>query len=199
MPDELRSQIWKEWRERRQFFVLAAAWIACGSAYAVLYELSYGYRASVATFYSVCSLYGLVASLFLAARASRGEVTYGTLAFTAALPSSLRRAAAIRLGGAIITPCAPMLLGAVLMSVALGTGLVEQAPARPHENYVPLPQRPSLTPNDAVGLLWTVTAVSAVQSIGLLCLLSVIGARRRSEAVVAFIGAPIAMLWLIGT
>ncbi len=199
MTPELRSLIHKEYRERRLPFLLATGWILCGTAYAVLYELARNYHAPVATFHGVCNFYGLFVAIFLAARTALGERTQGTLAFSAALPVALRTTAAVRFAGAVATLILPMFLGAVVVSIAVGTGLVEQMPRRPHVNYVRLPDRELLSAGSAIALLWTVTAVAAAQAVTLMCLVATIGARRKSEAIVAFIGAPLAMLWIMGT
>ena len=81
MSPTLRSLVWKEWRERRLLFGLAAAWVLCVAAYAIVYELARGYRAPVASFYSGCLLYGQFVPIFFAMRASLGEVTQGTLQY----------------------------------------------------------------------------------------------------------------------
>lgn len=197
MSPTLRSQVWKEWHERKWMFALASAWVLCGAVYAIVYELARGYHAPVASFFSACLLYGLFVPIFLAMRTSLGEVTQGTLAFTASLPVSLRQTAAVRMAAAVVTLIAPMFFGAVVMTVAVGTGFVEQMPQRPHDNYVPLPQRTPLSALAATGLLWRVTAVAAAQACTLLLVLAIIGARRKSETVVGLIGAPLAMMWVM--
>ncbi|MGC1276175.1 MAG: hypothetical protein WBC44_20930 [Planctomycetaceae bacterium] len=197
MSPTLRSQVWKEWHERRWMFALASAWVLCGAIYAIVYELARGYHAPVASVFSACLLYGLYVPIFLAMRTSLGEVTQGTLAFTASLPVSLRQTAAVRMVAAAVTLVVPMIFGAVVLSVAVGTGFVEQMQQRPHDNYVPLPQRTPLPAPAAVGLVWKVIAMAAASATMLLLVLAIVGARRKSETVVGLIGAPLAMLWIM--
>lgn len=189
--------IWKEWRERRTTLALAIAWIVAGVVYAVAWELQHGLRTPIASFYSTSSLYGMFAAVFLAMRTSLGEATQSTLGFSSSLPLSLRRAAGARLAGAVAVLVLPLMVGAALLSVVMLTGVVEQAAERALSNpYVSLPQRASQSPLQAIGFLWRVTAVTIAQSTQLLLILSVIGARRRAEIHVGFVGAVLVIPWL---
>ncbi|HTI51105.1 MAG TPA: hypothetical protein VL475_09140, partial [Planctomycetaceae bacterium] len=74
----------------------------------------------------------------------------------------------------------------------------EQAPPRPQAPpAVELVDRPSLSATAAVGLLWKATAVVIAQAVELFLIVSVIGARRRTEAQVGFIGSLGAVVWLL--
>jgi hypothetical protein len=194
MSSPLGTLVWKEWREWRWLLGLATAWIVAGVLYVVAYEAVHGFRAPVARYHITCMLYGLVAAVFLSMRASLGEQTLGTLSFSSALPVSLRTVAAVRLGGAMFVLAGPMILGALLRSVVLFAGGLEQAAQRSlSPPYVGLPERPSQSGVEALGFLWRATAVVIAQSMLLLLILAVIGARRRVQAHVGFIGAVLAM------
>ncbi len=201
MSPEIRSLAWKEWRERRASLALAAAWIVSGTVYAIVYETAFRIRGPVSSFYLTSMVYGLFAAVFLAMRTSLGERTEGTLGFSSALPVTLRQVAGIRLAGAIITLAGPIFLGAAILSMVLLTGAIEQSPARPpHDlSYLDFTNRPSLSHVEAMGFTWKCAWVAAAQGIELLLILAVIGARRRNEAHVGFIGAIIGFGWLIAT
>src|SRR5260221_10699193 len=127
MSPETRTLFWKEWRERKSQLAVYTAWMLCAAIYVVGYELAHRFRAPVAGFYSVAGTYGLIAAVFLAMRTAVGETTQKTIGFTAALPVFLRRIAWARLGGAAVTLAGPIVLAAVVVSVTLATGLIEQA------------------------------------------------------------------------
>jgi hypothetical protein len=201
MSAQLRSLIWREFHERKLPLALCTAWIVGGVVYAVANELAYGYRSPVGGFYATSFLYGLFASVFLAMRTALGEQTQGTLGFSSSLPLSLRTLAWTRLAGGIATLAGPIVLGAVLLSLVLLTGAVEQAQARSLRGlgeYVRLTERASLSSLQAIGLLWALAAVAAAGSIQLFLILSVIGARRRAEAHIGLIGAVVAFVWFLG-
>src|SRR5690349_1689138 len=124
--------IWKEWQERKWQLALGTAWMLCGSGYVIWYERAHRLRDPVASLYAVASMFGVMAAVLLAIRTAVGEKTKRTIGFTAALPVPVRRQAWMRLAGAALTLTIPILLGAVILSVVLGTGLVEQALPRPH-------------------------------------------------------------------
>ena len=198
MSPQLRSHVWREWHERKWQLAIGAGWMLCVALYAVFKELAYGQRAPVASFYGGAAFFGLLAAVFLAMRTAVGERSSGTLRFSAALPESLRRIALIRLVGAVLVLALPMIAGALLMSICLGAGWIEQAPRRPGPAiYVPLPERASLSSGGAVGLAVTVMAIVLAQSVELLLILCALGARRRSESHVGFLGAPLALFWLL--
>ncbi|HET6328307.1 MAG TPA: hypothetical protein VFG04_26735 [Planctomycetaceae bacterium] len=201
MSPQIRSLAWKEWRERRASLALATAWIVCGATYAIAYETVFHIRGPVSSLYVTCLLYGLFVAVFLAMRTSLGERTEGTLDFSSALPVTLRQAAGIRLAGAIITLAGPIFLGAALLSIVLLTGAIEQSPARPpHDpNYLDFTNRASLSRMEAIGFTWKCASIAAAQGIELLLILAVIGARRRSEAHVGFIGAIVGFGWFVAT
>lgn len=199
MFPQLRSLIWKEWHERKWWLALGAAWIVLGVVHAIWYETAHRFHAPVASYYTICMLYGLFAAVFLAMRTSLGEVTQKTLGFSSSLPVSLRRLAWVRLGGAVASLAGPIVLGALLMWVVLGMHLVEQAPARNPDRsfYVPLSQRPLLSALEAAELVWRVAMITVASSVQLLLILSIIGARRRAESRVGFIGACMAFVWFL--
>ena len=199
MSPQLRALVWKEWRERRASLYLATAWIAGWLVYTIAYEVATGIRGPVGRFYSVCLLYGLFAPVFLAMRTALGERTQGTFGFSASLPASLRQQAAVRMLGGLVTLTAPIALGAIVLSGMLLTGAIEQSGFRPpgETNYPDFPKRPSISSMEAVARTWQSAAIAAASASEFLLILSVIGARRRSEANVGFIGAVCGFLWFL--
>jgi ABC-type transport system involved in multi-copper enzyme maturation permease subunit len=201
MSPQIRALVWKEWRERRTSLYLGITWILFGLVYTIVYEVTTGIRGPVGGFYSVCLVYGLFGPIFLAMRTALGERTQGTLGFSSSLPTPVRQRAAVRVLGALITLVGPIALGAVMLSLVLLTGAIEQSGLRmPHDaNYVEFEKRISLTRWEAVGVTWQSAAIAAGSASELLLILSVIGVRRRSESHLGFIGAVLALAWILPT
>ena len=199
MASPFSSLVWKEWNDRKWSLALGSAWIALGVGYALLYETLHRVHAPVASFEGTCVMYGLCAAVFLAMRTALGESTQGTLGFSASLPASLRRQAWVRVGGAVASIVAPIILGALILSVVLLSGSIEQAPARAanYDHGHTLPERPPLTGLEACGLIWKIVGISIASSVEFLLLLSVIGARRKAESHIGFLGACLAFGWVI--
>lgn len=199
MSLQLRSLIWKECRERKWSLVLGITWVLLGIVCEVGYEGSHRVHAPVAVFHITCMLYGLFAAVFLAMGTALREVTQGTLGFSRALPVSLRQIAYVRLGGAVVTLGGPMVLGAVVLSLFLLTGFVEQGPVVIFEGggYVPLPNRPSLRGLASSGLVWIVTVITVASSVELLLILALLGARWRAESHVGFLGVCVSFVWIL--
>ena len=141
----------------------------------------------------------MFAAVFLAMKTALGEQMAGTLKFSLSLPVSRTRLAWTKLAGGAATLCLPIILGAVVMTPLLLGGIIEQAPVRSPSDaaYVEMALRPSLSPGAAAELLWTTTAVAIAGGIQLLLILSIFGARRRSEAHIGFFGATLAFGWLV--
>ena len=199
MSSEFRALLWKEWHERKVQLALSTAGILCCVIYVVSYEAVHTYRTPVSRFYAACLLYGLFTAVILAMRTSLGEVTQKTLGFSAVLPVSLRHIAWVRLGGAIVVMAGPIILGTVLLSVVLGANLLEEVPPRPQLASPHLTERaaPSLSGLEAVGFLWKMVTLVVAQACELLLIVTVIGARRRTEAHVGFLGALVAFAWTL--
>ncbi|WP_299469747.1 hypothetical protein [uncultured Gimesia sp.] len=203
----LQSLLWKEWRERRGTFFVCLAWILCGVVYVLLYESASGCRTPVSRYGAVCLIYSLCMSVFLAMRVSLSEVTDQTISFSRTLPVSLSRVAAVRLGMAIFALIVPILLGALVLLVFLASGLLEQVPARSEQfrsgsEIVAIPGvnqvlRASLSAGGAVSLLMKVACISISQTTALFLVLCLLGARRRNEVHVGFLGAVVAFVWFI--
>ena len=203
----LQSLLWKEWRERRRTFFVCLAWILCGAIYVVFYESTSGCRTPVSRYGTVCLIYSLCMSVFLAMRVSLSEVTDQTISFSRMLPVLLSKVAAVRLGMAIFALIVPILLGALVLLVFLASGLLEQVPSRSEQfssgsEIVAIPGanqvlRPSLAAGGAVSLLTKLTCVSMVQTTALFLVLCLLGARRRNEIHVGFLGAVVAFVWFI--
>ena len=198
MSPEIRSLIHKEWRQRRTSFAVCSGWILCCVFYVVAYEWTHQMRAPVAAFYTASLCYTLLAAIFLGMKTALGEQTQGTLGFSLSLPVSRKRLAWTRLAGGAMTLASPVLIGAVVMTPMLLSRVLEQVPVRPlWIRCPPVPQRPPLSPADAAGLLWTVTAVAVASGAQLLVIVSIFGARRRAESHVGLFGAVLAFVWLM--
>jgi hypothetical protein len=198
MKPETRSLIHKEWRQWRTPLAVCSGWILCCVFYVVAYECTRQFRAPVAAFSAASLLYTLLAAIFLGMKTALGEQTQGTLGFSLSLPVSRRRLAWTRLAGGALTLALPVVVGAVVMTPILFSGIIEQAQVRPPSGaYVSMLKRPSLSAAEAAGLLWTVTAIAVANGVQFLLILSIFGARRRSESHVGFFGAVLAFAWLV--
>jgi hypothetical protein len=199
MSPQIRALVGKEWGERRASLYLATVWMAGWFVYTIAYEAATGIRGPVGRFNSICLLYGLFAPVFLAMRTALGERTQGTFGFSASLPASLRQQAAVRVLGGLVTLTAPIALGAIVLCGVLLTGAIEQSAFRPpgETNYPDFLKRPSLSSMEAVGRTWQSAAIAAASASEFFLILSVIGARRRSEAHLGFIGAVCGFLWFL--
>ncbi|EDL59940.1 hypothetical protein [Gimesia maris] len=197
----LQSLVWKEWRERRRTFFVCLAWILCGVVYVTIYELVSGYRTPVARFGSICMVYSMFMTVFLAMRVCLSEVTQGTLPFTSSLPVSLSRVAVTRLVGGIIALVGPIFLGSMILALLLALGILEQVPQR-RDGYpsgFSIGELPSLTPAAGLILLAKVTSVASVSATALFMVLVLAGARRRQESHIGFLGAAISFAWILPT
>jgi ABC-type transport system involved in multi-copper enzyme maturation permease subunit len=199
MNAKLQMLLWAEWRQRRAQFLICLLWMVCGTVYGVAYELSTGFRAPVASFYTTAALFGLFMPIFVAMRTSLGEKTDGTKAFSDGLPISGRRRGWTRLTGGAAVLIAPIVVGALMLSAYLAFGWIEQAPPRPHQGaaYIPMLDRPSLSAISAVGFLWQVTAVVAWSAGALYLVLSLLGTALRAESHAGFAGTAVAAVWLM--
>src|SRR5262245_21530548 len=112
----MNSLLWKQWRETRGYLVVFTAWMTLAVCYAIDYELGYHYRAVVGHFSGWALLYSLFAAVLLAMRTSYSERADGTIAFTAALPVSLRRVATVRVASAVATLAIPIIIAAGVLS-----------------------------------------------------------------------------------
>jgi hypothetical protein len=139
--------------------------------------------------------------IFLAMRTSLGEVTDRTQSFSDGLPVSPRARGWIRLAGGAAVLIVPILVGGVLLTAGLATGIIEQAPRRTHDvgAYVSLEHRPTLSASAAVELLWIVAAGAACSASMLYLLLSLLGTVLRVESHLGFAGAPVATFWVLST
>lgn len=202
MSPQLRMLVWKEWRERRLQFLVCSLWMIGGAIYTIAYERSHGYRAPVASFFGTAATFGLFVPIFLAMRTSLGETTDRTRSFSSALPISPGQRSWTRLAGGAGVLVVPILLGAMLLSLCLALGWLEQASTRSLPNddvsYGRLSERASLTPLAAVGLVGRVTAITTWSATSLYILLSLLGTTLRAEAHAGYVGAFVAFLWFLG-
>jgi ABC-type transport system involved in multi-copper enzyme maturation permease subunit len=197
MSREFRSLLMKEWGERRSQFWIGIVYVVGLIGYCIAYEIEYRTRAVVASYYSSCLIFGQLAAILLAMSTATGEYSQRTLKFTASLPVSLRKVAWARLLGAWGCLATPILVGAVLMTVVLASGLVEQAGLR--SDTVRLPDRPSLSRLEAIGFLWTTAAVAIASALQLSSVLSLLGTRCRTEGTVGFLGAIVVLFTMMFT
>jgi hypothetical protein len=196
-----RMLIWSEWRQRRAQFVVAMSWLVVGVAYSIIYHLASGLRSPVGSFWSTVFLYSMAMPIFVAMRTSLGEVTDHTRAFHDGLPVSTRMRAAVRLVGGLIVLIVPILSAAIVLSIFLAAGWLEQAQERAADyanTMVRLPDRPSMSAALAVLMVWRATATVAASASMLYLLLSILGTMLRSESHLGFAGAAVAALWFMG-
>ncbi|HUG69658.1 MAG TPA: hypothetical protein VMM76_18045, partial [Pirellulaceae bacterium] len=185
----MKSLLWKQWRENRGYLAIFTAWMVLAACYCIFYEMGYRFRAPVGQFCGCAWLYTIGAAVFLAMRTAQGEQTAGTVSFSASLPVSLRRIAAIRIAGAAATLAVPVLVGAALLSLALASGLVEQAAPRGGHLSPQLQQRETASLLTALEQLGSITAIAIFGGIQLLFVLSLFGCWLRSQAQVGLLGA----------
>lgn len=193
----MNSLLWKQWREDRSYLASFTAWMILAVFYAIAYEIGHHYRAAVGHFSGWALLYSLFAAVVLATRVSQGERADGTIAFTAALPTSIRRVGAFRVASAVATLAIPLVMAASALSVALAVGLVEQAEPRHGEDYVQLAQRAIAALPTSLEQVWSVAAIAILGGVELLLFLSLLGCYLRSQAQVGLAGAVLAMGCLI--
>lgn len=200
MTSQLRALVWKEWHDRRLQLAICMSWMVCGTLYSIAYEWTRELHAPVASFYGTAMLFGLLTPILIAMRTALGETTDRTRSFSDALPISPGRRAWVRLAGGAAVLTVPILVGALLLSLCLALGWLEQAPPRPPAGpeYVSLPKRASLSPLSAVGFLGQVALYALWATTTLYVLLSLIGTALRKEAHAGYLGAVIVFLWLLG-
>lgn len=196
MTRQLRSLMAKEWAERRSTLVWGLVFAMLYLGYCVAYEIEYRPRAIVSGYYATCAGLGCLAAVLLAMPTTAGEYTRRTIRYSASLPISLRQMAWVRLLGAWACLAVPIIVGALLVTVIVASGLVEQAELRGTSSQGLL-ERASLSSAAAVAVLWTTTAISLVAALELMALLSLFGTLCRTERQVGFWGAIIALLWTI--
>lgn len=185
----MRSLIWKQWREDRVYLAIFLAWMTLAVVYCIGYESGYRFRAIVGQFSGWASLYAMVAAIVFAMRASQGENADGTLMFTRSLPIPLRHVAAVKIVGAMITLAVPILMASLLISLAMASGVVEQAMPRGDGPLPRLPERPSALLPIALGQLGSVAMIAILGGIELFLVLSLAGSWLRSKSQVGLLGA----------
>jgi len=185
----MKSLLWKQWRENRGYLAIFTAWMVLAAFYCIGYEVGYRFRATVGQFSGWALFYTIGAAVFLAMRTAQGEQTAGTISFSASLPVSLRRIAAVRIAGAAATLAVPVLVGAALLSLAIASGLVEQAGPRGDRPFPRLQERETASLMAALEQLGSVTAIAIFGGIQLLLVLSLFGCWLRSQAQVGLLGA----------
>ena len=194
----LRSLFAKEWTERRSTLNWGLIFVILYVGYCVAYEIEYQTRAPIAAYYSGCSTALCLIAVLIAMPTAAGEYTRRTIGFSASLPVSLRQVAWVRLLGAWMCVVLPVVVGTLVITVLLASGVIEQAGLRgPTQDS--LTSRASLSPVAAIGVLWTTTAITLAAVMELLALLSLIGTFCRSERQIGFWGAIVFFIWMILT
>jgi len=193
----MNSLLWKQWRETRGILAIFTAWMSLAICYAIAYELSHHYRAVVGHFSGWALLYSLFAAVVLATRTSHGERSDGTIAFSAALPISMRRIGTVRIVSAIATLGIPLVIAAGILSIALGSGLVEQVEPRDVDAYTDLTRRDTAALRTSIEQVWSIAAIAILGGTELLLLLSLLGSYLRSQAQTGLMGAVMALASLI--
>ena len=173
----MNSLWWKEWRESRRYLAIFIAWMALAACRVIGYQLGPHLNTPVGHFSGLALIYTSFAALVLAVRTSHGERTDGTIAFSAALPVSLRQIATIRIVSAVLTLAVPIVIAAGILALALGSGLVEQGGSRVLGYLTPLEH------------LGNVTAIAILGGVELLLVLSLLGCYLRSQAQIGLVGA----------
>jgi hypothetical protein len=181
----MNSLWWKEWRESRRYLAIFIAWMALAVCRVIGHQLGPHFSTPVGHFSGLALIYTFFVALVLAVRTSHGERTDGTIAFSAALPVSLRQMATVRIVSAALTLAVPIVIAAGILALALAGGLVEQAELR-------LPGY--LTPLEHLG---SVTAIAILGGVELLLVLSLLGCYLRSQAQIGLVGAVVAFGSLI--
>ncbi len=99
----MNSLLWKAVARDPRLLAIFIAWMTIAVCYAIGYELGHHVRAVVGHFSGLALFYSLFAAVVLAMRTSHGERTDGTIAFSAALPISMRRIGTVRIVSAVAT------------------------------------------------------------------------------------------------
>ena len=185
----MRSLLWKQWRENQGYLAIFIAWMVLAVCNCIGYEVGYRFRATVGQFSGWALFYTICAAIFLAMRTAQNEQAAGTISFSASLPVSLRRIAAVRIAGAMATLAIPVLVAFALLSLAFASGLVEQAEPRGVHAFPRLPERDTASLLTALEQLGSVTAIAIFGGIELLLALSLFGCWLRSQAQVGLLGA----------
>ena len=197
MSPEFRSLLMKEWAERRSLFRMGLVLALVFLGYCIAYEIEYRTRSLIASVYQTSVMFSSMAAVLLAMSTATGEYTRRTLNFSASLPVSLRSVAWARLIGAWGCLVTPIVMRAVFVTLSLACGVIERAGLR--SDTVRLPDRPSLTIIEAIGFLWTTTAIAVVATLQPSTLLSLIGTRCRNEGTVGCLGAIVVLFTLAFT
>lgn len=204
MSHQFISLLTKEWSERRRWFWCSTGIMLYLVGYCVAYEIEYRTRAFIASFYSTCLMFNMIASILVSMSTATGEYTQRTLKFTSSLPVSLFQAGWARLIAAWGCLVGPILIAAVIATLILATGAIEQAELRPLDyaaspDRVSLPKRPSISPLAAIIFLWSVTAITTCTSIYLTSVISLLGTWCRKEGTVGFLGVILLLLVMMCT
>jgi hypothetical protein len=139
--------------------------------------------------------------IFIAMRTSLGELTDRTRSFHDGLPVSTSTRGTVRLVGGLAVLVVPIISAAIILSICLASGWVEQALERAADYWntrFRLTDRPSLGRLAAIAMLWRVAAIAMASATMLYLILSLLGLRLRNESHLGFAGTAVAALWFLG-
>lgn len=140
----MRTLVWKQACEAKRPTLSHVVILAAVVLYVIIYELTHRFRDPVASFYAMAMLYSLIAPIWLGVQVTHGEHKEGSLRFTAALPISLQRVAAIRLAIAAGTLTLPLILAALPLALLLSAGVLQQVPINDPTHRIESAQRTAL-------------------------------------------------------
>jgi ABC-type transport system involved in multi-copper enzyme maturation permease subunit len=202
MSAQWKCLLTKEWSQRRRWFWYCTFIMLYLLGYCVAYEFEYRTRAFIAAFYSSCLVFSMVGSILISMGTVTGEYSERTLKFTASLPVSLFKVGWARLIMAWGCLVGPIVIAAIITTLILISGAIEQAELRPADyianpQRISLPKRPSLSTGEAIAFLWRVTAVAVCIPISLVTLISLLGTWCRKEGSVGFLGVILILIVML--
>lgn len=189
----LSSLVWKYWREDRTYIVLAIVASLLLTCHVIAYDVLHQLHAFVGHFSQMASALALIGAILLAMRTAKGEQSSGTQTFSSALPISMRTQATVRLLGSMLTLALPVLLSAVILSIATSSGLVQQVLPRTSVHYVPLIEREVAPLSTTLSQLWSLAVIQIAAGWQLLLLLCVVGNWLKTQSQIGFMGPVVAL------
>lgn len=199
MSSQFISLLTKEWMERRRWFWCATGILLYLLGYGIAYEFEYRTRAFIASFYSTSLMFIMFGSILISMTIATGEYSQKTLKFTSSLPVSLFKVGWARLLTAWGCLVIPIVIAAIVTTLVLESGLIQQAEFRPTDylsnpTRISLPKRPSIPKSEAVAFLWTLTAIATCTAIWFTTWISLLGTWCRKEGTVGFLGVILVVL-----
>lgn len=189
----LSTLVWKYWRENRTYIMLAVVASLLLTCHVIAYDFVHQLHAFVGHFSQMATAVVMVAAILLAMQTAKGEQTSRTQSFSSALPVSLRSQAFIRLLGSMLTLALPILLSAIVLTIATSSGLIQQVLPRTTVNYIPLLNREVAPLETTLAQLWSVAAIHIASGWQLLLILCVAGNWLKTQTQIGFLGPVVAL------